>query len=134
MESEPSEIQSKRPRLQSDPSVLDYKHDAVKSIPAKPPRLSLPIKLGAREDQLKREEYKIFLEEQNYRAIQMVESRLSRVEEKLDDLQSITLDIRNLLLNKAAEYTASSGVPSGGKYKSSSGVSQIVSRSKLNVH
>lgn len=43
------------------------------------------------------ERYIIFLEEQNYRAIQMIESRLTHVEDKMETLQTITLDIRNLI-------------------------------------
>ncbi|KAI5752598.1 hypothetical protein M8J77_018509 [Diaphorina citri] len=76
----PSRNQSQSSRIQSVPSPNE---ERIQSVP--------------NEDKQSTDKYRIFLEEQNYRAIQMIESRLTRVEEKLSVLQSITLDIRNLL-------------------------------------
>ncbi|KAL1463725.1 hypothetical protein WDU94_015451 [Cyamophila willieti] len=51
----------------------------------------IPAKSSRYQDQAKREKY---LEEQNHRAIQMIESRLTRLENKLEALHS---DIRHLI-------------------------------------
>ncbi|KAI5710474.1 hypothetical protein M8J75_008894 [Diaphorina citri] len=80
----PSRNQSQSSRIQSVPSPNEE-------------RIPYRIQSAPSEDKQSTDKYRIFLEEQNYRAIQMIESRLTRVEEKLSVLQSITLDIRNLL-------------------------------------
>ncbi|XP_026684741.1 E3 ubiquitin-protein ligase RBBP6-like isoform X1 [Diaphorina citri] len=79
-----SRNQSQSSRIQSVPSPNEE-------------RIPYRIQSVPNEDKQSTDKYRIFLEEQNYRAIQMIESRLTRVEEKLSVLQSITLDIRNLL-------------------------------------